>query len=111
VNGRSPLDPAKLVPGVQFTNGSNYAVASSNEANEFTVNEARRSQNQLTINGIGNVDTGNNGGLNVAVSRAAALVVDLGGGGQGAVMKASGRCHVVSLAVGRCSAAALFEPD
>jgi hypothetical protein len=68
VNGRSPLDLAKLVPGVQFTNGSNYAVASSNGANDFTVNGARPSQNQLTINGIGNVDTGNNGGLNVAVS-------------------------------------------
>src|SRR6202162_4207972 len=68
VNGRSPLDLAKLVPGVQFTNGSNYAVASSNGANEFTVNGARASQNQLTINGIGNVDTGNNGGLNIAVS-------------------------------------------
>ena len=68
VNGRSPLDLAKLVPGVQFTNGSNYAVASSNGANDFTVNGARPSQNQLTINGIGNVDTGNNGGLNIAVS-------------------------------------------
>jgi hypothetical protein len=68
VNGRSPLDLAKLVPGVQFTTGSNYAVASSNGANDFTVNGARPSQNQLTINGIGNVDTGNNGGLNVAVS-------------------------------------------
>jgi hypothetical protein len=68
VNGRSPLDLAKLVPGVQFTTGSNYSVASSNGANDFTVNGARPSQNQLTINGIGNVDTGNNGGLNVAVS-------------------------------------------
>src|SRR5580765_4125575 len=68
VNGRSPMDLAKLVPGVQFTNGSNYAVASSNGANDFTVNGARPSQNQLTINGIGNVDTGNNGGLNIAVS-------------------------------------------
>jgi hypothetical protein len=32
------------------------------------VNGARPSQNQLSINGIGNVDTGNNGGMNVSVS-------------------------------------------
>ena len=32
------------------------------------MNGARPSQNQLSINGIGNVDTGNNGGMNVAVS-------------------------------------------
>ena len=32
------------------------------------MNGARPSQNQLTINGIGNVDTGNNGGMNVSVS-------------------------------------------
>jgi hypothetical protein len=54
VNGRSPLDLAKLVPGVQFTTGSTYAVASSNGSNDFTVNGARPSQNQVTINGIGN---------------------------------------------------------
>ncbi|HEV3198615.1 MAG TPA: TonB-dependent receptor [Bryobacteraceae bacterium] len=69
VNGRNALDMAKLVPGVQFTTGSSYAVASSGTgANIFTVNGARPSQNQLTINGIGNVDTGNNGGMNVSVS-------------------------------------------
>ena len=33
------------------------------------MNGARPSQNQLTINGIGNVDTGNNGGMNVTVSQ------------------------------------------
>lgn len=69
VNGRNALDMAKLVPGVQFTTGITYAVgSSSNGANDFTVNGARPSQNQLSINGIGNVDTGNNGGMNVAVS-------------------------------------------
>ena len=68
-NGRNPLDMAKLVPGVSFTNGTSYAVGSSGTgANTFTVNGTRPSQNQLTLNGIGNVDTGNNGGMNVSVS-------------------------------------------
>src|SRR5581483_1361673 len=49
VNGRNPLDMAKLVPGVQFTTGANYAIgSSSNGANDFTVNGARPSQNQLS---------------------------------------------------------------
>jgi Carboxypeptidase regulatory-like domain/TonB-dependent Receptor Plug Domain len=69
VNGRNPLDMAKLVPGVSFTTGSSYAVGNSGTgANIFVVNGARPSQNQLTLNGIGNVDTGNNGGMNVSVS-------------------------------------------
>ncbi len=70
VNGRNPLDMAKLIPGVQFTTGASYAVGSSGTgANQFTVNGARPSQNQLSLNGIGNVDTGNNGGMNVSVSQ------------------------------------------
>jgi len=69
VNGRNPLDLVKLVPGVQMTTGTSYAIgSSSNGENDFTVNGARPSQNQLMLNGIGNVDTGNNGGMNVAVS-------------------------------------------
>ncbi|MEI9970750.1 MAG: carboxypeptidase regulatory-like domain-containing protein [Ignavibacteriota bacterium] len=69
VNGRNALDMVKLVPGVQMTTGASFAVgSSSNGENNFTVNGARPSQNQLMLNGIGNVDTGNNGGMNVAVS-------------------------------------------
>jgi len=69
VDGRSPLDLAKLIPGVQFTTGATYAVGNAaNGANNFTANGTRPSQNQVTINGIGDVDTGNNGGQNVSVS-------------------------------------------
>ncbi|HLH20075.1 MAG TPA: carboxypeptidase regulatory-like domain-containing protein [Bryobacteraceae bacterium] len=69
VDGRSPLDFAKLIPGIQFTTGVSYAVGNAaNGANDFTANGARPSQNQVTINGIGDVDTGNNGGMNVSVS-------------------------------------------
>ena len=69
VDGRSPLDLAKLVPGVQFTTGATYAVGNAaNGANDFTVNGTRPSQNQVTLNGIGDVDTGNNGGMNASVS-------------------------------------------
>ena len=69
VDGRSPLDLAKLVPGVQFTTGASYAVGNAaNGANNFTANGTRPSQNQVSINGIGDVDTGNNGGMNASVS-------------------------------------------
>jgi hypothetical protein len=69
VNGRNALDLTKLVPGVATSTNTSYAVGSSGTgANNFAVNGARPSQNQLTINGIGNVDTGNNGGMNVSVS-------------------------------------------
>lgn len=69
VDGRSPLDLAKLIPGVQFTNGATYAVGNAaNGANNFTANGTRPSQNQVTLNGIGDVDTGNNGGMNASVS-------------------------------------------
>jgi len=69
VDGRIALDLAKLVAGIQFTTGATYAVGNAaNGANNFTANGARPSQNQVTINGIGDVDTGNNGGLNASVS-------------------------------------------
>ena len=52
VNGRNPLDMAKLVPGVQFTTGASYAVGSSGTgANQFSVNGRglRRISSPLTV--------------------------------------------------------------
>lgn len=56
VNGRNPLDLAKLVPGVVWT--ANFSLAGIGGLNNLNVNGNRGSQNQLTINGIGAVDTG-----------------------------------------------------
>ena len=66
VNGRNPLDMAKLIPGVVST--ANFSVGGIGGLNGLSVNGERASQNQLTINGIGDVDTGNNGQQNVVVS-------------------------------------------
>jgi len=59
VNGRNPLDMAKLIPGVVST--ANFSVGGIGGLNNLNVNGERASQNNLTINGISAVDTGNNG--------------------------------------------------
>lgn len=66
VNGRNPLDLAKLVPGVVST--ANFSLGGIGGLNGLNVNGERASQNQLTINGIGSVDTGNNGQQTVVLS-------------------------------------------
>ncbi len=66
VNGRSPLDLAKLVPGVVDT--ANVSVGGVGGLNGLQVNGARGTENQLTINGIGDIDTGANGSQNVTIS-------------------------------------------
>ena len=66
VNGRNPLDLAKLVPGVVST--ANFSVGGVGGLSGLQVNGSRGTENQLTINGIGDVDTGSNGGQNVTVS-------------------------------------------
>ncbi len=66
VNGRNPLDLAKLVPGVVST--ANFSVGGVGGLNGLQVNGQRGTENQLTINGIGDIDTGANGSQNVTIS-------------------------------------------
>ncbi len=66
VNGRNPLDMAKLVPGVVST--ANFSVGGVGGLANIFVNGNRGTSNQLTINGIGDVDTGANNSQNVTVS-------------------------------------------
>ncbi len=59
VNSRSYLQLAGIVPGVVFT--GNLTTGGHAGLANISANGARFDQNQLTLNGIGNVDTGNNG--------------------------------------------------
>ncbi len=59
VNSRSYLDLTKLIPGVVST--VNLQTAGHGGVGSISANGARPNQNNLTLNGIGNVDTGNNG--------------------------------------------------
>ena len=58
-NGRSPFGFATLVPGIlqQGTSGT-----PPEDAAGFTVNGQRPNSNNVTIDGVANIDTGNNGG-------------------------------------------------
>jgi hypothetical protein len=66
VNSRSYLDLVKLVPGVVST--VNLQTAGPGGLGSISANGTRTNSNQLTINGISNVDTGSNGSANVTLS-------------------------------------------
>jgi len=66
VNGRSYLGLVGLIPGVSTT--PNVQTASHSGLGNISVNGQRGSTNNLTIDGIGNVDTGNNGDQLVTIS-------------------------------------------
>lgn len=66
VNGRSYLSLTRLAPGVVNTN--DYKVAGHAGLANISVNGARNNQNNLTLDGVGNVDTGNNGDQLATVS-------------------------------------------
>jgi hypothetical protein len=66
VNGRSYLALAAVAPGVVST--VNLATAGPGGLANIAANGTRVNSNQLTINGISNVDTGSNGSVNVTLS-------------------------------------------
>ena len=66
LNGRSFLPLVALVPGV--TTAPSLPTASHGGVGSITVNGGRSNQNNLTLDGVGNVDTGNNGDQLATVS-------------------------------------------
>ncbi|WP_080507484.1 carboxypeptidase regulatory-like domain-containing protein [Bryobacter aggregatus] len=66
VNGRGYLALVNLAPGVVST--VNLQTAGSGGLGSISANGARTSQNNLTLDGIGNVDTGSNGGQLATIS-------------------------------------------
>src|SRR5215831_2469 len=66
VNGRNYLDLMKLVPGAVST--VNGQVAGPGGFGNFNINGDRAGQNNLTIDGSTNVDTGSNGTQHVALN-------------------------------------------
>jgi hypothetical protein len=66
LNGRSYLPLVALVPGV--TTAPSLPTASHGGVGSITVNGGRSNQNNLTLDGVGDVDTGNNGDQLATVS-------------------------------------------
>jgi len=67
VNGRSPLSLVTLTPGV--SSQVSVEAASTIGISEFAANGVRNNSNNMTINGIGDIDTGLNGDQNVTISQ------------------------------------------
>jgi len=66
VNGRTPLTLVALLPGVSGV--PLEETANTGGISEFAANGVRNNANNLTVNGIGDIDTGLNGVQNVTVS-------------------------------------------
>ena len=69
-NGRQLFNYALLVPGIVSTD--NNAGNERGDAESFTVNGQRETSNNVTIDGVANIDTGNNGG-NMATTNTEAI--------------------------------------
>ena len=63
LNGRNYMELLTLVPGAIVTNPDQFAVSTSLSATQQTVNGHRTNQNNMTVDGLGNLDGGSNGSL------------------------------------------------
>jgi hypothetical protein len=63
LNGRNYMELLTLVPGAIVTNPDQFAVNTSLSATQQTVNGHRTNQNNMTVDGLGNLDGGSNGSL------------------------------------------------
>src|SRR5205814_10379573 len=66
INGRNVLDYMKLVPGV--ISSFNGSVSGTGGLDAMNINGTRANQQEFTIDGASNVDTGNNGGTHVTIN-------------------------------------------
>jgi len=66
VNGRTPLTLVALLPGISGV--PLEETANTGGISSFSANGVRNNSNQISINGIGDIDTGLNGVQNVTVS-------------------------------------------
>lgn len=63
LNGRSYMELLTLVPGAAVTNPDQFSVNTSLSATNQVVNGHRSNQNNITVDGVGNLDNGSNGSL------------------------------------------------
>jgi hypothetical protein len=63
LNGRNYMELLTLVPGVTVTNPDQFSINTSLSATNQVVNGHRGNQNNMTVDGLGNLDAGANGSL------------------------------------------------
>jgi hypothetical protein len=63
LNGRAYTELLTLIPGAIVTNPDQFGVLTSLSATNQVVNGHRSNQNNLTVDGVGNLDGGSNGSL------------------------------------------------
>jgi hypothetical protein len=63
LNGRTYMELLTLVPGATVTNPDQFSTNTSLSATNQVVNGHRGNQNNITVDGVGNLDNGSNGSL------------------------------------------------